>query len=378
MEISLQRALDARHISPSPARVLTDRYAPRCDTVAGAVGSTPVLWIDRPLNPEGRGFWAKLEGHNPGGMKDRPALHMVQRARERGDLRPGGMIVESTSGTLGLGLALAGITYGHPVTLVTDPGLEPIMHRLLVAYGARVHVVDSPHPAGGWQEARRQRVGELLAEHPGSFGPDQYNNPDNVAGYAPLALELVAQLGRVDVLVCSVGTGGHSAGVSRALRGFFPHLRLVGVDTVGSTIFGQPARTRLMRGLGSSIYPGNIDYAAFDEVHWVAPGEAVRAARLLAGAQYASGGWSVGAVALVAGWLARIKEPDVRIAAVFPDGPQRYFDTVFNDDYCHRHGLLTAHLPTEPDEIAYPTEREVVRWTRCRRVLDPTARRGDR
>jgi cysteine synthase len=105
---------------PSPARVLAAGYAPRCDTVAGAVGSTPVLWIDRPLSPEGRGFWAKLEGPNPGGMKDRAALHMIQRARERGDLPPGGMIVESTSGTLGLGLALAGITYRHSVTLVTD------------------------------------------------------------------------------------------------------------------------------------------------------------------------------------------------------------------------------------------------------------------
>lgn len=373
MEMLFNRVLDARQISPSPARVLAAGYAPRCDTVAGAVGSTPVLWIDRPLNPEGRGFWAKLEGHNPGGIKDRAALYMIQCARERGDLPPGGMIVESTSGTLGLGLALAGITYGHPVTLVTDPGMEPIMHRLLSAYGARIHVIDSPHPTGGWQEARRQRVEELLAEHQDSFGPDQYNNPDNVAAYTPLALELVAQLGRIDVLVCSVGTGGHSAGVSRALREFFPQLRLVGVDTVGSTIFGQPARTRLMRGLGSSIYPRNIDYPAFDEVHWVAPGEAVLAARLLASEQYASGGWSVGAVALVAGWLARTEEPDARIAAVFPDGPQRYFDTVFNDDYCHRHGLLTAHLPTEPDEIAHPTEREVVRWTRCHRVLDPMA-----
>lgn len=378
MEIVLNRALDARRISPSPARVLAAGYAPRCDTVAGAVGSTPVLWIDRPLNPEGRGFWAKLEGHNPGGMKDRAALHMVQRARERGDLLPGGVIVESTSGTLGLGLALAGITYGHPVTLVTDPGLEPIMHRLLTAYGARIDVVTSLHPTGGWQEARRHRVAELLAEHPGSFGPDQYHNPDNVAGYAPLALELVAQLGRVDVLVCSVGTGGHSAGVSRVLREFFPRLRLVGVDTVGSTIFGQPARTRLMRGLGSSIHPHNIDYPAFNEVHWVAPGEAVRAARLLAAAQYASGGWSVGAVALVASWLARTEEPDTRIAAVFPDGPHRYFDTVFNDDYCNRHGLLTAQLPTEPDEITHPSEREVTRWTRCRRVLDPTAGQEDR
>ncbi|SEG45141.1 cysteine synthase A [Saccharopolyspora kobensis] len=335
------------------------------------VGNTPVLWIDRPFNPPGTGFWAKLEGHNPGGMKDRPALHMVERARQRGELEPGGTIVESTSGTLGLGLALAGITYGHPVTLVTDPGLEPIMHRMLGAFGARIDVVTRPHPSGGWQQARRDRVAEHLAATPGSFCPDQYNNPDNTAGYAPLALELAAQLRCIDVLVCSVGTGGHSAGVTRVLRSFFPELRLVGVDTIGSTIFGQPARQRIMRGLGSSIQPRNIDYPAFDEVHWVGPAEAVWAARRLAATTYASGGWSVGAVGLVAGWVARTAGPGTRVAAVFPDGPQRYFDTVYNDEYCERHGLLRAAPPEEPDVLTHPLEREVSRWTRCGEVVDP-------
>ncbi|UJW29972.1 PLP-dependent cysteine synthase family protein [Saccharothrix sp. AJ9571] len=342
---------------------------------AGAVGNTPVAWIDRPFTTDGKGFWAKLEGQNPGGMKDRPALHMVARALERSDLQPGGLIVESTSGTLGLGLALAGIVYGHPVALVADPGMEPIVHRLLLAYGTRVEIVDRPHPVGGWQEARRQKVAELLAEHPGSFCPDQYHNPDNVAAYEPLATELVSQLGRVDVLVCSVGTGGHSAGVSRALRRFFPDMQLVGVDTVGSTIFGQPARTRLMRGLGSSIYPRNVDYTAFDEVHWVSAAEAVSTCRRLAAAQYASGGWSVGAVALVAGWLARTSPASTRIAAIFPDGPQRYFDTVYNDQFCAEHGLLDVALPTAPETIGHPDEQEVARWTRCATVVDPVAAR---
>lgn len=353
----------------SPARVIA--AAPRWGTIAATVGNTPVVWLDHPLAPAGRGFWAKLEGHNPGGLKDRPALHMVECARRRGELTPGATVIESTSGTLGLGLALAGIAYGHPVTLVTDPGLEPIMRRLLTAHGTRIEVVSQPHPTGGWQEARRQRVSELLADHHGSFCPDQYHNPDNADSYAPLAFELIAQLGRIDVLVCSVGAGGHSAGVSRILREYFPHLRLVGVDAVGSTIFGQPARPRLMRGLGSSIYPRNIDYGAFDEVHWVAPHEAVQVARKLAATRYTSGGWSVGAVGLVAGWLARTEDPDIRIAAIFPDGPARYFDTVFNDEYCHRNGLLAGHLPAEPDEIAHPAAHEVTRWTRCHHVVNP-------
>ncbi|MGV9733926.1 PLP-dependent cysteine synthase family protein [Rhodococcus aetherivorans] len=353
----------------SSARLLTS--APCCPEPTTMVGNTPVLWIGEPFADAGAGFWAKLEGNNPGGMKDRPALHMVERARSRGELIPGARIIESSSGTLGLGLALAGIVHGHPVTVVTDPGLEPIIRRMLAAYGADVELVTEPHPSGGWQQARRDRVRQLLDAHPGSWCPDQYNNPDNVEAYQSLALELLAQLGRVDMLVCSVGTGGHSAGIARVLRQFCPHLKLVGVDTVGSALFGQPAAARLMRGLGSSIHPGNIDYEAFDEVHWVAPREAVWSCRTLAATHHASGGWSVGAVALAAGWIARTHSPDLRIAAIFPDGPQRYFDTVYNDDFCAEHGLLDGPAPTEPVTIDHPTDRVVRSWTRCTTVVDP-------
>ncbi|MEV6106898.1 PLP-dependent cysteine synthase family protein [Streptomyces sp. NPDC051940] len=351
----------------------TPAHATARSALPGLVGGTPLLRVSRPLTPAGRGFWAKLEGFNPGGIKDRPALYMVEQARARGVLLPGGRIIESTSGTLGLGLALAGQVHGHPVTLVTDSGLEPATARLLAAYGARVEVVTEPHPTGGWQQARRDRVRRLLAAHPGSWCPDQYNNPDNVAAYTPLALELASELGRIDALVCSVGTGGHSAGISRVLRRLCPELLVVGVDTVGSTVFGQPARPRLMRGLGSSIHPRNVAYDTIDEVHWVAPAEAVRACRQLAASHYATGGWSVGAVALVAGWLARTLPDSSRIVAVFPDGPQRYLDTVYDDDYCARHGLLDAPPPVEPEVIGRPDEKEVVRWTRCTTVVDPLA-----
>ncbi|MFB6516979.1 PLP-dependent cysteine synthase family protein [Streptomyces sp. NPDC056401] len=349
----------------------TDTSATGRTALSELVGNTPLLRISEPLAPAGRGFWAKLEGFNPGGIKDRPGLYMVERARVRGDLKPGARIIESTSGTLGLGLALAGMVYGHPVTLVTDPGLEPSMTRLLRAYGAQVNVVSEPHPTGGWQQARRDRVQQLMAQHPGSWCPDQYNNPDNTAAYTPLALELATELRHIDVLVCSVGTGGHSAGVSRVLRQLYPDLTLVGVDTIGSTIFGQPARPRLMRGLGSSIYPRNVAYENFGEVHWVSPAEAVWTCRQLAGSHYATGGWSVGAVSLVAGWLARSLPKEARIAAVFPDGPQRYLGTVYDDGYCAAHGLLDSPPAPEPDLIGRLDEKEVTRWTRCASVVDP-------
>ncbi|MFD4605428.1 PLP-dependent cysteine synthase family protein [Streptomyces sp. NPDC058464] len=341
---------------------------------AQLVGNTPALWIDKPFSPLGRGFYAKLEGANPGGIKDRPGLHMVGEARRRGELAPGAPIVESSSGTLGLGLALAGLTYGHPVTVVTDPGMEPAIVRLLTSLGGQVDQVTRPHPEGGWQQARRERVAGLLARTPDAYCPDQYHNPDNVAAYRPLAAELIAQLGRIDVLVAAVGTGGHSAGVTAGLREHCPGMRLIGVDSVGSTIFGQPAAARLMRGLGSSIHPSNVDYDAFTEVHWVAPAEAVWACRQLARRHYASGGWSVGAVALVAGWAARTYPPGTRIAAIFPDGPHRYLETVYNDSWCHEHGLLGQAPPTEPGEIAAPDECVVTAWTRCSQVRDPLGR----
>ncbi|PJE03450.1 MAG: pyridoxal-5'-phosphate-dependent protein subunit beta [Mycobacterium sp.] len=343
---------------------------------ASLVGNTPVLWISDAIADGGRGFWAKLEGANPGGMKDRPALHMVQCARARGELQPNAQIVESTSGTLGLGLALAGQIYGHPVTLVTDPGMEPIVQQMLAAYGVRIEIVPEPHPRGGWQQARKARVAQLLAADPRAWNPDQYNNPDNVASYQLLALELLNQVGSADVLVCSVGTGGHSAGVARVLREANPDLKLIGVDTIGSTIFGQPAAAmRLMRGLGSSIYPGNVDYAAFAEAHWVAPAEAVWACRTLASTYYISGGWSVGAVALVAGGAARAHRPGTTIAAIFADGPLRYFDTIYSDDFCRGHDLLLAAQPREPAIIADPTDQVVRSWTRCTTVRDPTLSR---
>ncbi|WP_214411568.1 PLP-dependent cysteine synthase family protein [Sphaerisporangium fuscum] len=334
------------------------------------VGNTPIRWISHPFAAGGRGFWAKLEGANPGGIKDRAALHIVERARTRGELAPGAVIVESTSGTFGLGLALAAIVHGHPLTIVSDPGMEPIVQRLLAAYGARVDTVTAPHPVGGWQQARLDRVRELLAAHPGSYCPGQYDNPDNVDAYAALAGELINQIGRVDVLVCSVGTGGHSAGIARVLRRLYPDMRLIGVDSIGSTIFGQPARPRLMRGLGSSIHPRNVAHQQFDEVHWVAPHEAVWASRTLAATHYTTGGWSVGAVAVVAAWCARALSPQTRIVAVFPDGPARYHTTVFDDAYCAAHDLLDRPPADEPEEIDHPGEAEATSWTRCVSVVN--------
>ncbi|WP_149179246.1 cysteine synthase family protein [Streptomyces sp. TRM49041] len=336
----------------------------------GLLGRTPLARVTVDLPCPQPGFWAKLEGLGVGGMKARAAVSMLRGARERGELRPGAPVVESTSGTLGIGLAFAGQALGHPIVLVGDIELEPSMRQLLRAYGARLELVDRPAADGGWQAARLARLRGLLATLPDAYWPDQYNNPDNTAGYASLAAELTAQLDHLDVLVCSVGTGGHSAGIVGPLRRSRPGLRLIGVDATGSTIFGQPARPRLMRGLGSSIHPRNVAYDAFDEVHWVGPAEAADACRRLAFGNFVSGGWSTGAVALVAAWAARV-HPGAVVATVFPDGPHRYLGSVYDDDFMTAHGLAQAAVATRPVEIPHPGAVEATGWARCRAVTDP-------
>ncbi|MFF9022174.1 PLP-dependent cysteine synthase family protein [Streptomyces eurythermus] len=336
----------------------------------GLLGGTPLARITVDLPCPHPGFWAKLEALGVGGMKARAAVSMLLGARERGELRPGAPVVESTSGTLGVGLAFAGQALGHPIVLVGDIELEPSMRQLLRSYGVRLELVDRPAAEGGWQAARLARLRELLTLLPGAYWPDQYNNPDNSAGYASLAAELATQLDHLDVLVCSVGTGGHSAGIVGPLRRHWPGLRLIGVDATGSTIFGQPARPRLMRGLGSSIHPRNVAYDAFDEVHWVGPAEAADTCRRLAAGNFVSGGWSTGAVALVAAWAARV-HPGAVVATVFPDGPHRYLGSVYDDDFAAAHGLDPARAATRPVEIPHPGAVEATGWARCGTVRDP-------
>ncbi|MGJ5695745.1 pyridoxal-phosphate dependent enzyme [Streptomyces sp. SID7815] len=336
------------------------------------IGRTPLARITTGLPLSHPGFWAKLEGHAVGGMKARAAVSMLLGAEERGELLPGAPVVESTSGTLGIGLAFAGQALGHPVVLVGDSELEPSMRQLLRSYGARLELVDRPKANSGWQGARLDRLHDLLARLPGAYWPDQYNNPDNTAGYASLAAELAGRLAHLDILVCSVGTGGHSAGIAAPLRRHWPGLRLIAVDSTGSTIFGQTAAPRLMRGLGSSIHPRNVAYDAFDEVHWIGPAEAADACRRLARGNFVSGGWSTGAVARVAAWAART-HPGAAVATVFPDGPHRYLGSVYDDDFMTAHRLDPDLAAVRPVDVRHPRVPHSGGWTRCTTVTDPLA-----
>lgn len=335
------------------------------DGLRHVVGRTPLVRV----HSGGTEYWAKLEAAAPGGMKARAAVAMLDAAAARGELLPGAPVVESTSGTLGVGLTLVARSLGHPVILVVDDELEPDTRTLLRAYGARLEVVTRPDPAGGWQRARLNRLTEILSGTPGAYWPRQYDNPDNADGYAGMAREILDELGGADILVATVGSGGHCAGLTRVLRGHRPAVRVIGVDAVGSRIFGQPDRPRVMRGLGSSILPRNVAYPDYDEVHWVGAAEAVASCRRLAMDSGIAGGWSTGAAALVARWAAH-REPGARVVTVFPDGPHRYLRTIYDDDWCQARNLL-APPAAQPAELTHPTAAEAHGWARCTVVRDP-------
>jgi cysteine synthase len=290
-------------------------------------------------------------------MKLLPARFIIRKALEEGRLAPGGLIAETTSGTFGLALAMVARLQGHPLTLVGDPAIDPALRRRLEDLGATVHIVRQPGSSGGFQQARLEVLEGILAETPGSFCPRQYSNPHHPSSYAPCAEQLVHAAGAIDCLVGTVGSGGSVCGISSYLRLLFPELTAIGVDTHGSVIFGQPdaGGGRLLRGLGNSLMPPNVDHTAFDLVHWVGAAEAFHATRWLHREHALFMGPTSGAAYLVAEWWAR-QNPDSLTAVILPDEGYRYQDTVYDDAWLDERGVRLDVPPREPVEWDRPRD----------------------
>ncbi|OIK26860.1 pyridoxal-phosphate dependent enzyme [Streptomyces malaysiense] len=331
------------------------------DTLADAIGKTPLVRL-RLGEARGVEVYAKLELQNLFAMKDRVARNIILEARRLGTLRPDAPVVESSSGTMALGVALVGRSLGHEVHIVTDPRIDPVTLAKLRALGCRVHIV-AAMTSHGWQSARLERLAELMAELPGAFWPQQYTNPDNPGAYRELAGELLADLGHIDTVVGAVGSGGSLCGTSRALRESLPALKVVGVDCVGSALFGQPdVPQRLQSGLGNSLLPKNLDRSLVDEVHWLNDHEAFAATRDLAREQQIFAGNTSGSVYRVLGDLARRAEPGSRIVGIMPDRGDRYADTVYSDEHWDTHRLHELPAPERPSVI--PAGQTALSWSR--------------
>ena len=342
----------------------------RFDSVLDGIGHTPLVRL-RSDEANGVEAYAKLELQNLFGMKDRVARQAIGHARATGELAPGGPIVESSSGTMALGVALVGACLGHPVHIVTDPRIDPITLTKLRALGAVVHVVEKM-TGHGWQSARLELLEELLRELPGAFWPRQYSNPQNPLAYRTLAEELLHDLGHVDVLVGSVGSGGSLCGTARALRETLPDLRVVGVDAVGSALFAQPDRPqRLQSGLGNSLIPGNLDPSQLDEVHWLSDREAFAATWRLAAEQAVFGGNTSGSVYRVLRHVMRTAAPGARVVGIFPDRGDRYHASVYSPEYWTQQGLDEAAERQAPALVEYGTPVEQWSYSLMPRQVSP-------
>lgn len=293
-------------------------------------------------------------------MKIVPARHILRAALARGDLGPDTLIVETTSGTFGLALAMEAALLDRRLVLVSDPVIDVGLHRRLRDLGARVEICSEPAEVGGFQEARLRRVAEIRASHPDTFCPEQYSNPDNPRSYAVVAEEMLRRLGRVDCVIGPVGSGGSMCGTVRTLREHNPQVRAIGVDTHQSVLFGHPDGPRTLRGLGNSLMPPNLDHTVFDEVHWCGAGEAHAATRALHREHALFQGPTSGAAFQVARWWAE-RNPDARCVVMLPDEGHRYQETTYNDAWLAEQSLAGADLSVKPREVAAP-ELAVGTW----------------
>ncbi|WP_205586994.1 pyridoxal-phosphate dependent enzyme [Rhizobium sp. CCGE531] len=295
-------------------------------------------------------------------MKLLPARFILERAVERGLLKPGATICESSSGTFGLALAMLAVQHGYKCILVSDWGLDRHLHRRLMRLGAHVEIVKEPALTGGIQQARLNRLAEFLKMTPNSYWPSQYSNPDNPLSYAKFAEQLIHRLGKIDCLVGPVGSGGSMCGTSKFLRVPFPDLHVVGVDTPNSVLFGQPIGTQEdLSGLGGEIIPSNVNHSHFNEVHWVTPAEVFDATHELLRDHSLYMGPTSGAAYKVADWWSR-KNPEKKVVAIFPDEGHRYVETVYDEEWLSTVPNWSGSLRQQPVEVAAPTE-ELTAWS---------------
>ncbi|WP_461155448.1 2,3-diaminopropionate biosynthesis protein SbnA [Saccharopolyspora tripterygii] len=306
------------------------------DSVIGCVGSTPMVRLSRCFPEPEVEVLAKLEMLNPGGsMKDRPARFIVEQGLADGTLRPGMRLVESTSGNLGIALAMAAGLHGLSFTAVIDPKTSPINLRLLELFGADVEMVTEPDEAGGYLHSRVSRAQELVRSIPHATQINQYANELNWRSYHETAGEeiLDAVEGPIDYLVAAVSTTGSIQGIARRLRQEHPDLKVIAVDAVGSVIFGAPPGPRQIPGFGASRVPEIYAPGEINDVLHVADAEsAAGCRRLLATEKVFAGGSSGAVIAGVEHLVSRLTGP-ARIVTVLPDRGERYLDLVYDDEW---------------------------------------------
>ena len=314
------------------------------DSVIDLIGNTPLVRVPKIAGDLACDFVLKLELTNPGGSsKDRPALAMINAAEASGELKPGGTIVEPTSGNTGVGLAIIANQRGYKTVFVMTDKVAPEKVDLLRAYGAEVVVcpvaVEPDDPESYYSTAER-----LVNEIPGAFRPNQYSNQTNPqAHYETTGPELWRQTdGKITHFVAGAGTGGTISGVAKYLKEQNPDIKIIAGDPEKSVFSGGSGRPYLVEGVGEDFWPTTYHHELVDEVVPVSDADSFSMTRRIAREEGLLLGGSCG-LAIVAGLrVAETLGPDDLMVVLTPDSGRGYLSKVFNDDYLAPLGFLTA------------------------------------
>ncbi len=280
-------------------------------------------------------LYLKCEGFNfAGSIKLKAASEMVEAAERDGVLTPDSVLIESSSGNLGVALAMIAASRGYRFLCVTDPRCNLSTRRLMEALGSQVHIVTEPDPVGGFLGARIDYVTAMCASDPRFVWLNQYRNPGNWRAHHKRTAPAIARdFPDLDVLFVGAGTTGTLMGCARFFREWHRPVHVVAVDAVGSVTFGGPPARRMIPGLGSGVRPALLDESYIDEVVLVEEADTLRACHRLAHRGFLFGGSTGTVVSGATSWLARHGRSDVTAVAIAPDLGERYLDTVYQTNW---------------------------------------------